>query len=418
MKRGQKGIEIREAHFPGRAPMDAYGNGGFRFADMSHKGSLISLPSGIYGWNVTTPEDLTGAAFDTVFSEVQTIEVFLLGTGPDLVPVRPEVRVRFRERGIQIDFHEHRRGSADLQRDARGKPRRGSRLFGGLMADPNRYCLDLLAEENAVVYPALLFLPVAIREDVAALYAFHGETGRIAHLVSEPLPGEIRLQWWREVLVPEQDPEKVIDRSREGAANPLAKALLAVIAKHNLPKDGFARYLDARLFDLYNDAMPDRTALEAYFGESESFILQMAALVCGLQNDRGLADACGHGGVVIGLVQRIKWMPRDRAAHKTWLPEDLLASAGLDRESWLAPPENRHQMAVEAYIALAREHLDKAVTAIRELPKEARAVFLPLVLARAQLAKAPSGDQILASGLELSPLRQQLALWKTAMVGF
>ena len=45
-----KGIEIRQAHFPGRAPIDAYGNGGFRFADMSHRGSILCLPSGIYGW--------------------------------------------------------------------------------------------------------------------------------------------------------------------------------------------------------------------------------------------------------------------------------------------------------------------------------------------------------------------------------
>lgn len=41
-----KGIEIREAHFPGRAPIDAYGNGGFRFAEMSHRGSILCLPSG------------------------------------------------------------------------------------------------------------------------------------------------------------------------------------------------------------------------------------------------------------------------------------------------------------------------------------------------------------------------------------
>ena len=47
-----KGITIREQHFPGRAPVDAYGNGGFRFADMSHRGSILCLPSGIYGWPV------------------------------------------------------------------------------------------------------------------------------------------------------------------------------------------------------------------------------------------------------------------------------------------------------------------------------------------------------------------------------
>ena len=47
---GDKGITIRDAHFPGRPGFDSYGNGGFRFADMSHKGSLLLLPSGIYGW--------------------------------------------------------------------------------------------------------------------------------------------------------------------------------------------------------------------------------------------------------------------------------------------------------------------------------------------------------------------------------
>ena len=53
-----KGIEIRAAHFPGRAPIDAYGNGGFRFADMSHRGSLLCLPSGIYGWQPADPAAL------------------------------------------------------------------------------------------------------------------------------------------------------------------------------------------------------------------------------------------------------------------------------------------------------------------------------------------------------------------------
>lgn len=103
MKRGQRGIEIREAHFPGRAPIEAYGNGGFRFAGMSHVGSLISLPSGIYGWNVKAPLDLTPEAFDTLFAESDPVEVFLLGTGVDLVPVKPELRTLFRENGIMVD---------------------------------------------------------------------------------------------------------------------------------------------------------------------------------------------------------------------------------------------------------------------------------------------------------------------------
>ena len=58
-----EGIVIREAHFPGRAPIEAYGNGGFRFADMSHRGSLLCLPSGIHGWEPADPLALTADDF-------------------------------------------------------------------------------------------------------------------------------------------------------------------------------------------------------------------------------------------------------------------------------------------------------------------------------------------------------------------
>ena len=51
------------ARYPGRAPIDAYGNGGFRFAEMSHRGSILCLPSGIYAWSPTHPGELTPAAF-------------------------------------------------------------------------------------------------------------------------------------------------------------------------------------------------------------------------------------------------------------------------------------------------------------------------------------------------------------------
>ena len=53
--------EIRDAHYPRRAPIDAYGNGGFRFADMSHRGSILCLPSGIYGWTATEDRNVAVA---------------------------------------------------------------------------------------------------------------------------------------------------------------------------------------------------------------------------------------------------------------------------------------------------------------------------------------------------------------------
>ncbi|MCZ7450536.1 Mth938-like domain-containing protein [Agrobacterium rhizogenes] len=97
------GIEIRPAHFPGRAPLDAYGNGGFRFADMSHRGSLLLLPSGIYGWEPVDPKELTIGHFEKVLAEAQDIEVLLIGTGDGMRVLPKELRTAFKEAGISVD---------------------------------------------------------------------------------------------------------------------------------------------------------------------------------------------------------------------------------------------------------------------------------------------------------------------------
>lgn len=96
-------MEIREAHFPRRAPLDAYGNGGFRFAEMSHRGSLLCLPSGIYGWNYTAFDELNLSAFEKLFAEQDEVEVLLIGTGPELRPIPKDLKQAFREAGIISD---------------------------------------------------------------------------------------------------------------------------------------------------------------------------------------------------------------------------------------------------------------------------------------------------------------------------
>lgn len=99
----KRGIEIRAAHFPGRAPVDAYGNGGFRFADMSHRGSILCLPSGIYGWEAVEGDALTPALFEKVLAEVEGIEVLLVGTGMNLVPLPKDLKAALKAKGIDSD---------------------------------------------------------------------------------------------------------------------------------------------------------------------------------------------------------------------------------------------------------------------------------------------------------------------------
>jgi uncharacterized protein len=98
-----KGIVMRTAHFPGRAPIEAYGNGGFRFADMSHRGSLLCLPSGIYGWEPKDALALTAGDLERLFAESGQIEILLIGSGRELRPIPKPLRAALREAGISAD---------------------------------------------------------------------------------------------------------------------------------------------------------------------------------------------------------------------------------------------------------------------------------------------------------------------------
>jgi uncharacterized protein len=97
------GIVIREAHFPGRAPIDAYGNGGFRFAEMSHRGSLLCLPSGIHGWDAVSTSDFDVKRFDKVLEEAADIEILLVGAGSDIVRLPQPLRQVLSEARIGVD---------------------------------------------------------------------------------------------------------------------------------------------------------------------------------------------------------------------------------------------------------------------------------------------------------------------------
>jgi uncharacterized protein len=90
------------AHFPGRAPIDGYGAGGFSFAQMSHRGSILALPSGIYAWPVD-PLAMTPADFDQVLRERDEIDLLLIGMGHDMARPPKPVREALAAAGLMVD---------------------------------------------------------------------------------------------------------------------------------------------------------------------------------------------------------------------------------------------------------------------------------------------------------------------------
>ena len=92
-----------DRHLPQPAAIDAYGKGGFRFGGMSHRGSILCLPDGVWAWPVAAPAEINDQTLARVFAASGTLELFMLGTGSEPWPMPEALRWRFRDARIGID---------------------------------------------------------------------------------------------------------------------------------------------------------------------------------------------------------------------------------------------------------------------------------------------------------------------------
>ncbi|WP_349364521.1 MAG: phytoene/squalene synthase family protein [Roseitalea porphyridii] len=277
------------------------------------------------------------------------------------------------------------------------------------MGDTTGDLLNKLREADRERYLSVLFAPEDKRAALATLYLFNAETARLRDIVSEPLPGEIRLQWWREVIDG--------DRAEEAGQHPLAAPLLETIDRYDLPATAFDNLLEARIFDLYDDPMPARTDLEGYLGETASALIQMACQILNGGAAPPTADAAGHAGVAYGIANLIRQMPVHRARGQVYLPADLLAAAGTGANHWLAGEDDpAFATAISAFVALGRDHLARADRALADVPKSLRSPFAVLGVARAVFARAEkAGDRARVTPVTLSPVTVQWAMTRRAL---
>ena len=96
-------MDIGGRHLPQPAPVEAYGNGGFRFGGMSHRGSLLCFPDGIWAWPVTSVDELTLSALEPAFARADALDFFLIGGGRDPFVLPERLRRHFREVSLSVD---------------------------------------------------------------------------------------------------------------------------------------------------------------------------------------------------------------------------------------------------------------------------------------------------------------------------
>lgn len=259
------------------------------------------------------------------------------------------------------------------------------------------HCESLLRASDPDRWLASLFLPSAQRPHVMALYAFGDEIARVRSRVREPMLGEIRFQWWRDVLTGE----------RSGADAPVAAALLDTIDRFALPRHKLIGLIDARLFDLYDEAMPTVAALEAYGQATAGHLFQLAALI--LDQSTDAAEAARHAGVAYAVTGLLRGLPWQVAAGQTYVPRELYP--GVD------PRADRPAFdgALAKLRALVRTHLAALAADPAARAGAAAPAFLPAALCEPYLRQMEKpGYEPLTSRIGVAQWRRQLWLWRAA----
>jgi len=269
-------------------------------------------------------------------------------------------------------------------------------------------CLATLRDTDRDRYLACLLSPEDKRGALAALYAFNAEIARVRDMVREPLPGEIRLQWWRDLLEG--------SASGDSTGNPVAAGLLEAIETYRLPRQTLVDMIEARIFDLYDDPITDRNALEGYAGETASALIQLASLILSAGEAAKSTEAAGHAGVAQAIAGFLLLMPIHRRRHQLYLPLDILSATGLDRDTFLAGEDRpRISAAIEAFAGLGLEHLGKARQSGR-VPAAIFPAYLPVALAEPVLRRAArAGASALDTALQLPQWRRQVRLMKASV---
>lgn len=231
-----------------------------------------------------------------------------------------------------------------------------------------------------------LYAPADRRDELLTLYAFNMEVAKIREAVSEPMLGEIRLQWWREAIEEAYAGGTVRNHA---VASPLA----SVIRKHGVARGHFDRIIDARVFDL-DEAPPETmTRLLAYAEDTSSELVQAALGVLGVSDSAAAIRAARHTGIAWALVGLIRAMPHHLRQRRLYLPQDLAAEFSVERRDLLelrSTPALAAAVKTLADIALAE--LAAARACRNDVPRTALPALLPAVLAEGHLKRLDKAE--------------------------
>jgi phytoene/squalene synthetase len=249
-------------------------------------------------------------------------------------------------------------------------------------------CGDMVRRGDRDRYLCALFAPAEVRAGLFAIAALNLELARLPDKVSEPLLGQIRLQWWRLSI------DGIYDGEIE-SGDDISRALAATISRFGLSRDVFERLIDARAFDLLTDPPEDMAATETYIDNTAGAVATLWLEVLGgtgksASGDGACAQASHHVARAYGLSGLLRALPYHAQKGRIYLPASLMKQYQLRREDVLSPISAGTSGA--GLIEIAREFAAQAVSELAaaralmpSVPKAAMPVLLPMIIAESAL---------------------------------
>jgi 15-cis-phytoene synthase len=261
-------------------------------------------------------------------------------------------------------------------------------------------------------YAAALFVRRSFRRHLLALYAFNVELARVGELVREPQLGEIRLQWWRDVLA--------CACAGEARGQPVADALALAVRECDLSRQSLYDLIEARRFDVSVKIMPDSVALDDYLDETAGALFRLASEVTSssggrAEGVRAFAPAIRAAGIAYGLTGLMRALPVHAALRRVDVPADALVRRGTSPAEVLAGKTSEGltdvlaELRETAWVALTSAERHVAI-----LPAAARTAFLPLTLVEPYLSALQRVDPM-RQVAEINPLYR---LWRLSTYRF
>lgn len=265
-------------------------------------------------------------------------------------------------------------------------------------------CARLLRRYDYDRFLTGLFAPADRREALYAVYAFNLEIARTREAVSEPMLGQIRLQWWREAIE-----EIYAGRARR---HEVVEPLAIAVADLALPRAAFDRLIDAREADLSDTVPENLEELGAYARETGGAILNLAGAVLGATDEAsvGALEATGTAYALAGILRAVPFHARSK---RQLLPADLVRDAGLAPSDYF---ELRPVAQIVPVVKTVAERASRELAAARAKQSSIDRAALPALL-HARLADlylarlARGGHQPMQPRREVSALRKQMALY-------